>query len=532
LELQLNSQHKILLISAKPAPNGGLHLGHMAGPYLRQDLLRRHYSSRGASVAVMGGTDPVDSFIAYVAEQQGVDSQDVANRYYHQICDDFSIMQIQVDTFINPLSPQWRPSYQCSFTQVAEQASNNGQLNPKSKAFSYDANSEQGVSGAWLLGNCPDCDTAIAGYFCEACGAHFDPAQVMNPKHRDNDKTLTFKPQEDLFFTIEQPQRLFQALIDAGVQTQELAIIKRQLDQGRLDIRLTEDTPWGMDCSMKEGRKWFGHGLLYGYCRLLGDIYQQQFETDSHPFDKDSDITTVNLFGIDNTVSHMINIQGIGEEIPQYKGFDYFVVNRFYLLEGKKFSTSARHLIWVKDLFEKSQLDSDGVRFVLCATSPTYEQQDLTVSIFLYWYNGVFIDQICQPVAKQLTQLQGFTATVPDETSVQQFNQAFATMADNHQFADFDPLRVIEQIQHWLGLNNMATDNQGYWWLKALALLIYPITPAFGQNLWHDLGHSGEPKLQGFEQPGTVSQQTSKNNQQTISKEQLSLCLPASLMDN
>ena len=344
---QLTPDQKFLLISAKPAPNGGLHLGHIAGPYLRQDMLRRHYQMRGASVSVIGGTDPIDSFVSLRATQDDSRPASVAQRYYQQIVSDYASYDIHLDDFIDPLSPAWRERYLACFAEVVERTQNDGLAIEQVRNFPFFvAQPDQGASGASLCGTCPDCHDAVSGYFCEACGAHFEPDEVGNPTPRAGKGEIAFAPVPDWFFNVQDPAALLASLAQMGVSAPIKAIVERQFQKGRNTVRLTERSDWGIPTGDEEDRRYFGHGLLYGYCRLLGRRYMEISGDPVNPFDQGSNVTSVNLFGIDNTVSHMVNIQAIGHDVAGWKGFDAFVVNRFYLLEGKKFSTSARHLIW------------------------------------------------------------------------------------------------------------------------------------------------------------------------------------------
>lgn len=497
-DFQLSDSDRFLLISAKPAPNGGLHLGHIAGPYLRQDMLRRHYMSRGARVTVVGGTDPIDSFISLRAMQDDAVPDGVAQHYFEQIQRDFRNFDIHYDAFIDPLSPQWSEHYAASFAEVVEHAARSGGLEERSQPFPFVQGQQRGASGAWLCGFCPDCDAGVSGYFCESCGAHFEPVEVRSARLRIAGLELEFRPETDLFFAVRKPRQLLDSLQRIGVSAPLRAVVERQFERGRTRVRLSEHTDWGVPMEAGSARKYFGHGLLYGYCRLLGRIYQQISGDAGNPFDAGSAVTSVNLFGIDNTVSHMVNIQAIGEEVDGWKGFDGFVVNRFYLLEGKKFSTSARHLIWASDLIEVSGAHSDAVRFVISATSPTHAERDLRIGDFLHWYNTVFIDGLCAPLLAVLDQLGGDTALLPDPDVIAQFAPLWARACEGHAFERYDPAEQVQFVLDWAQRGQaFATSSApaAYAWLKTMALLVYPITPRLATTIWQRLGEDGEPNL-------------------------------------
>lgn len=509
LDLKQEEYKKYLLISAKPAPNGGMHLGHVSGPYLRQDMLKRHFQARGADVAVICGTDPVDSFIALRAAQTADQSSDVANKYYNVIRDDLTSLGITFDAFINPLSDEWSQLYLSHYDEVVSEANKQAKVKEKQKPFPFDVESKAPCSGAWIVGNCPDCSKPVSGYFCEDCGAHFEPAEIDSAQHRESNIAIQFEPNSDLFFEIENPENLVQKLAACGVQKGELEIVSRQFQKKRLDIRLTEPSEWGISYNDDPKKKFFGHGLLYSYCRLLGEVYKLKKGAEINPFDSASDVISVNLFGIDNVASHMINIQAIGEEIVGWKGFDHFVVNRFYLLEGKKFSTSARHVIWAQDLIHKSKLTADGVRFVVSATSPTYQQQDLTVKKFLHWYNDVYIQEVIGSVLPVANQLLGYSCSSSmDSKFKSSMESLLEENAELYNFHDFDPMKLVHLLKKLLTMMPAASQEQQYWWLKTVSLVLYPIMPSLALDLWQHIGEEHSPSLKQFSRTTTVNNKT------------------------
>lgn len=507
----LDSSSRYILISAKPAPNGGLHLGHIAGPYLRQDMLRRHYQMRGATVHVVGGTDPIDSFIALRASQVESGPDAVAVRYFAQIEQDFNSLDIHFDAFIDPLSDRWRDQYRACFADVVERAVAEDRVATVQQDFPFFPGSEQGASGAWICGLCPDCACSVSGYFCEACGAHFDPSMILEPVLRGTSERPDFRAREDLFFPVTDPSGLLSSLKAMGVPDSLRAIVERHFENGRSMIRLSERSQWGVPIDENDPAKelrYFGHGLLYGYCRLLGDVYCRISDDPVNPFDSNSTVTSVNLFGVDNTVSHMVNIQAIGHEIEGWKGFDGFVVNRFYLLEGRKFSTSARHLIWVHDLVETAGADSDSVRFTIAATSPTWAERNLRVDEVLHWCNEIFGKQIRDRVTQDIHRLSGSEFVVPDHATLDAFAAVWDRICEGHAFPVYAPEEQVELILSWLNARPSPDSADAValsTWLRCLLITLYPVVPRFASWAWTSLGLDGSPSLMRLLCPASVA---------------------------
>ena len=55
---------RALITSAPPTPNGALHVGHLSGPYVAADVLRRYLEMRGVETSYLSGSDDHQSYVA------------------------------------------------------------------------------------------------------------------------------------------------------------------------------------------------------------------------------------------------------------------------------------------------------------------------------------------------------------------------------------------------------------------------------------------------------------------------------------
>ncbi|QPB82419.1 class I tRNA ligase family protein [Pseudoalteromonas rubra] len=484
-----------LLISAKPAPNGQLHLGHLSGPYLSQDMYYRKLCADGHDVKVISGTDAIDSFIQLKAVQQGVQPAHLAAQHFATIVDSFAGFSIHYDNFINPFSEQWQPRYVATMQEVVTVAEREGKVITKEAPFPENEAGEP-ASGAWIEGICCDCDSPMSGYFCEQCGAHLEPGEILDARHRNTAHTLCFEPQSDVFFQIADSDGLLQSLQQAQVREQEYAIVEKQFQNNRTQVRLTERAAWGVSCGDNQ-QVYFGHGMLYAYCRMIGESYQALTGCQTHPFDAESEVTTINFFGMDNTVSHMVNINAIGAEIPQWKGFDHFVVNQFYLLNGRKFSTSAGHVVNGNEVISNPMIQAEGVRFVLAATSPAKHTMDFTQASLLHWYNNVLINELMQPLVMAAEQLSG--KTWPVLPAGQDFAPVWEKLTHIYEYHNFDPQEVVAIARDYIATGaGIKREDALAQYLAQSALLLYPLIPETARTLWQACGLSGDPSLAGL----------------------------------
>ena len=76
------TKKKILVTAALPYANGPIHLGHLAGAYLTPDLYVRYKRLKRDDVVFICGSDEHGVPITIAAEKEGVQPQDIVDRYH------------------------------------------------------------------------------------------------------------------------------------------------------------------------------------------------------------------------------------------------------------------------------------------------------------------------------------------------------------------------------------------------------------------------------------------------------------------
>src|SRR5438034_3776162 len=75
----MTGQH--LIVPSNPTPNGDLHIGHIAGPLIGADVLRRACAQRDEPAAVLLGTAWQNSHVLLAAQRQGRGYLEVAAEF-------------------------------------------------------------------------------------------------------------------------------------------------------------------------------------------------------------------------------------------------------------------------------------------------------------------------------------------------------------------------------------------------------------------------------------------------------------------
>ncbi len=506
-----------LLVPPFPVANGNLHLGHIAGPYLRLDVLSRHLRRRGDRTRVIFGTDDYEPFLTIRATQEHKRPADLAAEYHPRVADDLAALRIGVDALIHPSTPTWRPRYAAAYYGLMQQLQATGLTERREETMLYAPGRSHFVVGCWLEGRCPVCSAEGGAFICEDCGAHYHT--LLDPRSRRGEPVIPRRT-DNLFFRIRDRQAVLEQLAGTEAPGQHQRLCQRHLarDESGL-LRLTVPDSWGLAW---RGQPWgdgtgvqatggadlaiwppgsenggsparflVGQGLLLAYCRLCGDVYSE-LEGGPNPFDEGSDVVTVNGFGVDNVITHMVGIQAMAAALGM-RPFERFVVNHFYLLAGEKFSTSRQHAIWSGDMIRSTPVTADAMRYYLALTSPTETRQNFDVEQFLWVVEHRLAERFNPRLADALGQLETRAPRPAESTEVEPLRQRLTEQEAALSFRCFDPLRALESLDRWLEQPAVQGSAESYWWLKGLSLLAEPLMPQMAQEIWHALGAAGTP---------------------------------------
>jgi methionyl-tRNA synthetase len=89
----------VYVLGPNPTPNGGMHLGHIAGPYLSGDVYARYQRARGRRVVFTTGTDDSQTFVTATAARQGRDPQELCDTSTALIREALTAIGISVAAF-------------------------------------------------------------------------------------------------------------------------------------------------------------------------------------------------------------------------------------------------------------------------------------------------------------------------------------------------------------------------------------------------------------------------------------------------
>jgi methionyl-tRNA synthetase len=377
------SERRQLIFSTPPTPNGDLHLGHLSGPYLAGDMLRRSLISTGVSAMHLTGRDDNQTYTAVKADAEATTPPEIASLYAGKIVETLSRANVPLDGFIAPD----RDGKYASFVQgMIEKLYQKGYIYSRVEPMAVGQDGTYLHEG-YVRGLCPYCKEESDGNACEACGRPNQCIDLIDPIDRRTGKSVDTKNVERLYFRFSLfSDYLFDYIRSAKMPAKVFALSQTMLHAGLPDICVSYPSSWGLPISINGFQShityvWFemAAGYLYGAATT---IYPQLdvWEGARRVYSAETDV--VHCYGFDNSYYHSLLFPAI------YRALELdlvppsaHIVNELLDLDGKKFSTSRNHLIWGRKLLEC--VPADSVRLGLALARPQAQRSNFSLEKFV-----------------------------------------------------------------------------------------------------------------------------------------------------
>jgi methionyl-tRNA synthetase len=407
-------ERPIFAFSTPPTPNGGLHIGHLSGPYLGTDAFVRFQRMNGRTVWHLAATDDHQSYVAECARREGRPPADVAVDYAADIARTLALMDIEPDQVVHTSQDElYSPALQAFFSRIIS----DGRVAPAAGPALFDGETGRYLYEPYVHGRCPTCGASAGGNICEECGEPNVCTDLIDPRS----STGTAPPRAGTITRYMLPLHELRAEVlehhhigRVPVRVRELG--HRIFGRERFDLALTHPSAWGVppvQPDVPDQVIWVWIELAFGFLwgiETLGRRLGTGWRADA-PQD---DWKIVHFLGYDNTFYHSMLSPALYKlASPEWTPDVDYHVNEFYLLDGDKFSTSRRHAIWGKDILGPHSVD--GIRFYLALTRPETHRTNFTIAE----YEQVVQDTLAGTWQQWLADLGGraekqFGGIVPD----------------------------------------------------------------------------------------------------------------------
>ena len=232
---------KILVTSALPYANSPLHLGHML-EQTQADIWVRFQQSRGHHCRYVCADDAHGTAIMLSAEAAGrtPEAHIAAIQAHHER--DSAGFLIQFDHYHSTHSEENRRWSETIFQRLEA----GGHIHRREITQAFDPEKSLFLADRFIKGTCPKCRAPDQyGDNCEACGATYAPADLIDPVSALSGATPVNKASDHLFFKLGDFETLLTTWINSGQLQAPIANKLREwLDNGLQDWDISRDAPY------------------------------------------------------------------------------------------------------------------------------------------------------------------------------------------------------------------------------------------------------------------------------------------------
>ena len=429
------SGKKILVAPAWPYASGFRHLGHAAA-YVPFDVFARYHRLKGNDVLAVSGTDEHGTPVMVAADRNGVSPRELADSGNEIIRTDLRNLGISYDCFTRTTTLNHRRVTQDIFRTLYD----HGAIFERSQLVSFSATSGHTLPDRYIEGTCPICGYPEArGDQCDICGNQLDPTDLIDPRSKIDGSTPEFRETKHLFLDLPAFAETLKTWIDGRPGWRPNV---RNFSIGLLDdVRarpITRDLDWGVRIPIpgyaedpnKRIYVWFD--AVIGYLSASIEWARVRGEPDAwRDWWQNDDALHAYFQGKDNIVFHTVIwpsiLLGYGEggEVGAGKALhlpDDVFATEYLNMEGKQFSTSRGHSIYLRDFLDR--YDPDPLRYYLIAASPETQDTDFTWADFVRRNNDELLANWGNLVNRTLTNAHRTFGAVPEPAALTTEDQA------------------------------------------------------------------------------------------------------------
>ena len=234
-----------IVIAATPTPNGDLHLGHLAGPYLAGDIYARYLRAIGRPVIYTTCTDDSQSYVVATAARRATTPQALCEESTRAIGVSLAAVGVSM-AGLPPIDERYRQSVLSFMTRLYD----TGRLRARTVRLPYAEYSGTYLFDGLVTGSCPVCLAGSCGGTCENCGHPNSFDELLNPRSTiDPTEPVSYREQTLLVLPMEEyRQRLlvyFAARQDRW-RPHSMQLIRELLAGPLPDIPTTMPGAWGI----------------------------------------------------------------------------------------------------------------------------------------------------------------------------------------------------------------------------------------------------------------------------------------------
>ena len=486
----------VLSAVAWPYANGPRHIGHVAGFGVPSDVFSRYSRMAGHDVLMVSGSDEHGTPILIAADEEGLRPQELADRNHRLIAEDLVALGCSYDLYTRTTTANHHAVVQELFLGVYE----NGYFVEQTTYGAISPSTGRTLPDRYIEGTCPICGAAGArGDQCDTCGNQLDPADLVDPVSKINGETPEFIETQHFFLDLPALADALGEWLDERAATGLWRPNVIRFSQNILaEIRpraMTRDIDWGIAVPLegwaenptKKLYVWFDAVIGYlsasiEWARRSGDPDAWRAWWNPAP-EGGQQALSYYFMGKDNITFHSQiwpaellaysgkgSLGGTPREYGELNLPTEVVSSEFLTMEGRKFSSSKRVVIYVRDLLSRYQ--PDAFRYFVAAAGPENQDSDFTWAEFVRRTNdelvagwGNLVNRTATMVAKSFGELPPAGGLEPqDQALLDSVERAFDVVGD--LIARHKQKQAVGEAMRFVAEVNKYVSDSEPWKLK------------------------------------------------------------------
>ncbi|ELY9424822.1 methionine--tRNA ligase [Cronobacter dublinensis] len=473
---------KYIVTITPPTPNGDLHLGHLSGPFLAADVMRRTLRDRGHDVLFVCYSDDYQSYLPRKTSVLMRQPFDYGRLMRRAMSLSLELADIHLDHFMQAADSS---AYRLSGEHYAACVSHQVSLRP-AKTFHCAACDRYGYEGFGRT-HCNWCGTSSDTSQCEHCARVPDVEQIENMTCMSCQGPMTPVRVKLHVWDIGQN---YPAVAAALRPRPQRACLTQFLDEVLADTRaqwhITRPGDAGLPVAALDYyplHTWF-LGMA-GYRASVMSYLEENPARGSFAEWWSPQTELVHFLGFDCSYSHAVaySSQLLADDTGPRPGT--FLTNRFLKLDGEDFSTSRGHAIWIKDL--TGLYPADAIRLYCARYAPETEVKNFSRADFQHWYQTQFL-----PLAAHIADAAPFSASLTPAQEAQLRDHParlkWLEASTLNAFSISAMAEALLELTAFIQTTPAFAASAQAW--EMLAEMASPLCPGLAQNMQHSVKRS------------------------------------------
>ncbi len=455
-------QRDILVTSALPYANGPIHLGHLL-EYIQTDIWVRYQKMRGHNCHYVCADDAHGTAIMLRAEHEGITSEQLIARINKEHQEDFSGFHVNFDNYYSTHSDE----NQSFSNYIYKQLQDNGHIATRKIIQAYDPEKQMFLADRFIKGTCPKCKTEDQyGDNCEACGATYTPAELINPRSAVSGATPIEKESEHYFFRLPEFADFLQTWTRSGtLQPQVANKLAEWLDAGLQEWDISRDAPYfGFeipDAPDKYFYVWLDAPI--GYLASFKNLCDREGIDFNHFLKPDSTAEVYHFIGKDIINFHALfwpaMLHSAGYRTPSA-----IYAHGFVTVNGKKMSKSRGTFIMARTYLD--HLNPEYLRYYFAAKlTGSVDDMDLNLEDFAFRVNSDLVGKVVNIASRSAgfitKRFDGKLSQVTETDHMKTFIAAGDDIAGCYEAREFG--RAMRRIIELADIANQYVNDEQPW---------------------------------------------------------------------